>query len=91
MFEEINEIFFENTKTEAYHNDSGKLTMYRITPNKGYAIHTIFHDTQIYDEITGDPTGEIEVGYTESYITIRSDYDFEGNPYDIYTLKRSDI
>lgn len=90
MFEEISTILFENTKTEGYYNNK-ELTMYRITPNKGYAIHTVFRDRQIYNEVTGEPTGEVEAGFTKSYITIRSDYDFEANPYDIYVVRKEEV
>ena len=77
---------FENTKSEKFYNENGEISTYRITPDDGYVIHNKFRDTPVIDEESGMETGEVEKGYTESYIIIQSDYDFEENPYDIYAV-----
>ncbi|MBO5370815.1 MAG: hypothetical protein J6B23_09090 [Clostridia bacterium] len=89
MFERTDRNFFENTKTESCRNDEGLITAYRITPDDGYVIHTKFHNTPVYDE-NGIDTGEVEIGYTSSYIVILSDYDFESNPFDIYAVRKEE-
>lgn len=88
MFEKMKNSYFENTCTDAIKNEENQIIAYRITPDKGYMLHTIYHDKQIIDEETGIETGEKTTGYTDSYIVISSDYDFEENPYDIYAVKK---
>lgn len=90
MSEKYEKIFFENTRTKAIYNDSEDAIAFCIIPDEGYAIHNKFRDTAVIDEETGLETGEIRKGYTESYIIIQSDYNFEENPYDIYAVKKGD-
>lgn len=84
----LNEVFFENTKTCGCFDDNGKLIAYHITPDDGYLIHTKFYDTPIINEETLEETGEVTKGYTDSYIVIRSNYDFEKNPFNIYAVAK---
>ena len=82
MFVKTDTVLIKNTKTEYCDVDKA----YRITPNDGYVLHTKFYDVHVINEETMEATGEIIKGYTDSYIVISSDYDFEENPYDIYAV-----
>lgn len=90
MFEKIEEIFFENTQTEAYRNDIGEIIMLRISPKEGYVIHHKLRDVVVYDSETSEETREIIKGYSALYVTVGNDYDFEENPYDIYAVRKED-
>lgn len=82
MFKKTDTMLIENTKAEYCDVDKA----YRITPDDGYVLHTKFYDVPVIDEETMEETGEIIKGYTDSYIVISSDYNFEANPYDIYAV-----
>ena len=86
MFKKSDTILVENTATEYCDIDKA----YRITPNDGYLLHTKFYDRHVFDEETMEETAEIIKGYTDSYIVISSDYDFEENPYDIYAVRKEE-
>lgn len=86
----LDEVFFENTNTCGCFDDNDELIAYHITPDGGYVIHTKFYDTPVIDEETLEETGEVIKGYTDSYIVIRSNYDFKENPFDIYAVKKGD-
>lgn len=83
MYKEI-EPLIENTFCEARVKDD-KIISYRICPAEGYKLHEITLDETVLDEY-GNETGEIKLGYTESYVTAGVDYDFEKNERQIYTV-----
>lgn len=87
----LDEVFFENTNTRGCFNDDGELIAYHITPDDDYVLHTKFYDTPVIDEKTLEETGEVIKGYTDSYIVIRSNYDFKTNSYDIYAVKKETV
>ena len=86
----LDKIFFENTNTCGCFDDNDELIAYHITPNDDYVLHTKFYDMPVINEETLEETGEVIKGYTDSYIVIRSNYDFEKNPFDIYTILAAD-
>lgn len=61
----------------------GNILSYLISPNEGYKLHEITLDEKVCDEY-GNETGEIKLGYTESYVTAGAGYDFEKNERQIY-------
>lgn len=73
----------ENTLFEARTAENGKILSYRIRPAKGYKLHESTLDESVVDEY-GNETGEIKLGYTESYVTAGAGYDFEKNDRQIY-------
>ena len=75
----------ENTIFET-REENGQILSYRITPKEGYKLHEITLDENVTDEY-GSETGEIREGFTTSYITAGTDYDFEENTRQIYTMK----
>lgn len=86
MYKNI-EALLENTKFEARLNKDGKIISYRISPIEGYKLHEITLDKMVVDEDTGEETGEIERGYTTSYVTAGGSYDFQINNREIYAIK----
>lgn len=82
MYREI-EPLIKNTICEA-REENGKIISYRISPARGYKLHEITLDENVFDEETGDETGEIKKGFTASYVTAGADYDFEKNDREIY-------
>ncbi len=63
----------------------GKFT-YRITPKQGYLLHDKFYDEPVIDELTHKETGKVLLGFRKSTATESSDYDFELNPRQFYTV-----
>ena len=72
-----------HAKTETYTDENGNVLWYRISPNEGYKLHEITLDEIVVDEY-GNETGEVKLGFTESYVTAGVDYDFEKNERQIY-------
>ena len=85
MYKEI-EPLIENTFCEARLKDD-KVISYRLHPAEGYKLHEITLDETVIDEY-GNETGEIKLGYTESYITAGASYDFVKNERQIYTIAK---
>ena len=86
MYKSI-EALLENTKFDARLNNDGKILSYRISPIEGYKLHEITLDKLVVDEETFEETGEIERGYTTSYVTAGSSYAFQINNREIYAIK----
>lgn len=87
MFNEI-EPLIDNTICEAREEDNKTLS-YRIRPAEGYKLHEITLDELLTDE-NGNETGEIKLGFTESYVTTGADYDFAKNKREIYAKFNGD-
>lgn len=79
---------YENTTMNAYYNSSNVLRSYFIAPIEGYVLHSSSYDTEVIDEETGEPTGEILLGYIPypASITVGYNYDFVANPKQIYAV-----
>ena len=88
MYKEIKPLI-DNTLCEAREKD-GKVVSYRISPAEGYKLHEVTLDETIFDEETGEETGEIKLGYTTAYITAGANYDFEKNEREIYAVEITD-
>jgi hypothetical protein len=86
MYKNI-EALLENTKFEARLNKDGEIISYRISPIEGYKLHEITLDKMVVDEETLEETGEIKRGYTTSYVTAGSKYDFYVNERKIYAVE----
>ena len=81
----------EHTIMQKYYNDkTNKLISYRITPEPGYKLHHSALDVEVVDDVSYETTGEIELGFTESFIQINKNYDFNINTDDIYTIKKEE-
>ena len=89
----MEETFIPNTTMDRFINTSGRHTMYRLTPNEGYALHDRRLDTfEEIDEETGEGIGEpITLRYSAGDITVSVNYDFDTNPWDIYAVLRSSV
>ena len=85
MYKEI-EPLIENTLCEARVKD-GTMVSYRIRPAEGYKLHEVSLDQMEVDEC-GNETGEIILGFTESYVTAGLNYDFAINEREIYAVSK---
>ena len=72
--EEITTIIPNTTMKKVYFD--GTLRVFEITPNDGYVLHDSGYDINIYDEETGEPTGEVLLGYRPSMASCGYNYDF---------------
>jgi hypothetical protein len=80
---------FDNTTAKASYNGDD-LMAYRIYPNEGYLLHTTSYDEPILDD-EGNETGEVKKGYTEGFISLNKNYDFEANPFEVYAIAKGDV
>ena len=86
------EPYFANTTQEAYYSDTdGRLMSYVIAPVEGYMLHDKTCDTEILVEETGEPTGEVRLGYTGGSISVGRNYNFGENPREIYAVPVSEV
>ena len=72
--ENITTLIPNTTMQKTYINDVFRI--YKITPIDEYVLHDSGYDINIYDEETGEPTGEILLGYRPSTATCGYNYDF---------------
>ena len=77
----------EHATTKARLDADGNILSYRLSPNDGYKLHEITLDENVVDE-NGNETGDVMLGFTESYVTAGADYDFEKNERQIYVVKK---
>lgn len=79
---------YENTTMQEYYNDANVLRAFRIAPIEGYVLHSTSYDTEVYDEETMEPTGEIIPGFIPypAFIQVGYNYDFVANPKQIYAV-----
>ena len=79
---------YENTTMQAYYNGSNVLRAYYIYPIEGYVLHVNSYDTEVLDEETREPTGEILLGYIPypAFTTVPYNYDFTANPFNIFAV-----
>ncbi|MBE7033674.1 MAG: hypothetical protein E7406_05550 [Ruminococcaceae bacterium] len=71
----------KNAIFKARTDENGKILSYRIFPAEGYKLHEITLDEADVE------TGEVNLGFTESYITAGAGYDFEKNEREIYVTE----
>ena len=84
---------YENTTMKASYNSANVLRTYRIAPIEGYVLHSKGYDTEVLDEVTGEPTGDIIPGYIPypAFVTVAYNYDFEANPSEIYAVPQDTV
>jgi hypothetical protein len=89
MYENMETSFIENaTMTRRLYADSTEVMKYRIYPNEGYVLHDTQYDQPVYDEETGEETGEIKKGYIPypSFVSCSGRYDFAVNEREFYCV-----
>lgn len=79
----------ENAIITEYYNKNNELQAYRISPIAGYKLHTKTRDEDVIDEF-GNPTGEIKLGFTNTFVQVHKDYDFDKNELEIYSIQKGD-
>ncbi len=70
---------------------NGTHVQYSITPNSGYVLHDKDFDLPVYDEETGEETGEVILGYRTYMATCSASYDFATNPREFYAVPENDV
>ena len=77
-----------NTTMKAYYNNQNELVSYLIFPIEGYVLHNKNLDYEVFDELTGEFTGEIKQGFVPypSFSAVGSNYDWEANPFEFFTV-----
>ena len=83
--------YFENTTMQASYNSSNVLIGYRVNPCEGYVLHSTSFDEPVIDEETGEETGEVILGFIDSYVGLTRNYNFETNPLEIYAVLKSEV
>lgn len=60
-------------------NTAVTITGYRVAPNEGYVLHDKNLDTEVMDEETMMPTGEVRLGYRSYplFCGVQPNYDFD--------------
>ena len=79
----------ENAIITEYYNKNNELQAYRISPIVGYKLHIKTRDENVMDEF-GNPTGEIKLGFTNTFVQVYKDYDFDKNELEIYSIQKGD-
>ena len=92
MYEDVTPSLIENTIMQRKINaTTGNVSFYNITPCEGYVLHTNNYDDPVFDEETGEETGEVIAGYTRGTISVGYNYNFETNPFNIYAILESEV
>lgn len=73
-YEEITTLIPNTSMKKMYIN--GVFRTYNITPIDGYVLHDNTFDIILQDEMTGEPTGEVLLGYRPSMASCGYNYDF---------------
>lgn len=73
--QEINPV--PNTTMTVRSTDGGQsLRTVRIQAVDGYTLHDTNYDTTVYDDETGEPTGEVRLGYHGGVVSCAASYQF---------------
>lgn len=73
-YEDIETLIPNTTMKKFYINEVFRT--YNITPIDGYVLHDNAFDINVYDEMTGEPTGEVLLGYRPTTASCGYNYDF---------------
>lgn len=91
-YADVPRVIFPNTTIKARTVDGGAtIQSLWITPNEGYVLHDSNYDTEVVDEVTLEPTGEIKPGFRTTTATCGYNYDFEANPRQFYAVLRTEV
>ena len=81
------EPIIENTTMEKYVDGNGIERVYIIAPIEGYVIHNNARDWT--EEIDGEEV--VKEGFTTGSVSVPITYDFEANPFNLYTKLASEV
>ena len=90
-YEDLTPSMIENATMQKVTTENGVLIGYTITPNDGYVLHDKGMDEPVYDEETGDPTGEVRLGYRRTTASCGANYDFVVNPREFYAVPENSV
>ena len=87
--EDVNPTLLANTTMQKRLFD-GVAKQYLITPNDGYVLHDNRYDVPVFDEITGEETGEVILGYRTSTASCTI-AQFNANTYEFYAVPIDEV
>lgn len=91
IYSPMTETLLENTTMQlGVDSVTGQQKKYRITPNNGYVLHDKSYDIPVFDEITGEETGEVILGYRTSTASCTI-AQFNSNFYEFYAVLRTEV
>lgn len=79
----------ENTTMKKYIDGNGEERAYDIAPTIGYVLHDNRKDFAILDEITMEEI--IVEGFSTYGVSVPISYDFNANPFNLYTKLASEV
>lgn len=80
----MNTPIIENTTITPFYNTNGVQTQWNVRANDGYLLHDNRYDFTYPDPETFEITPML--GYTRGMISVGVNYDFEANPFELYTV-----
>ena len=91
-YEDVNPTLIANTTMRKRILD-GIFKVYTINANEGYILHDKGYDSPVYDETTGEETGEVILGFRppSSTATVAANYDFIANPRELYAILEDEL
>ena len=90
IYENLNPPIIENTIMQKIISNNVHIG-YTITPIDGYVLHDKGMDDVVYDEETGEPTGEVMLSYRRSTASCAVNYDFVTNPREFYAVPENSV
>ena len=77
----------ENTTMKVYVDSDNVQRVYQISPVDGYVLHDSRKDWT--EEIDGEEV--VVEGFASGFVSVPVTYDFEANPYNLYTKLASEV
>ena len=78
-----------NTTMKKYVTDAGVERVYEIAPIDGYVLHDSRKDWTDIDQETNEEV--VFEGFASGSVSVPIRYDFEANPYNLYTKLASEV
>lgn len=79
----------ENTTMQVYENSAGVRLAYYIYPVENYVLHDSRKDWTEIDPVTNEEV--VKEGFTSYGVSVPATYDFEANPFNLYTRLASEV
>lgn len=89
-YTDVNPTLIPNTDMRIMIRDGANYA-YLISACEGYVLHDKMLDIEEFDETTGEPTGNIILGYYAGTRTVPVSYDFTTNPREFYAVPEDSV
>lgn len=83
------EAIIENTTMSKYVDSNGEERVYEIAPIEGYVLHDSRKDWTDIDQETNEEV--LFEGFASGSVSVPISYDFEANPFNLYTKLASEV